>query len=189
MNRRESEISIVGKQPRLLLSAGTGRNSGKTSFACRMIEQFKETAPVVAFKVSPHRHRLSPGGKIILNDENLYIAEETDPGTGKDSSRMLAAGAFRSFFIIAPDTELVRAWGILQGLAGFDKFYIGESGGLRNYLLPGLFIVICHPSEESRKPGRYKFKNLADAEITYDGKCFDFDINRIKMAENAWKIF
>jgi hypothetical protein len=49
--------------------------------------------------------------------------------------------------------------------------------------------VICHPSEESRKPGRYKFKNLADAEITYDGKCFDFDINRIKMAENAWKIF
>ena len=87
------------KLPQLLLIAGNGRDSGKTTLACLIIQKFSTDHQIIALKISPHKHRIAAGGKVICDTENLYIAEETNPGTGKDSSRMLQAGAGRSFFI------------------------------------------------------------------------------------------
>ncbi len=89
------------KLPQLLLIAGNGRDSGKTTLACLIIQKFSPEHQIIALKISPHKHRIAAGGKVICDTENLYIAEETNAGTGKDSSRMLQAGASRSFFICA----------------------------------------------------------------------------------------
>ena len=46
--------------PNLLLIAGTGTKSGKTSMACRIIEQFPELK-ITAIKITPHFHETTPG--------------------------------------------------------------------------------------------------------------------------------
>jgi|WetSurSiteA1Bulk_404760.scaffolds.fasta_scaffold46927_2 hypothetical protein len=174
--------------PKLLLIAGTGRDTGKTSLACTVIERFKNTGSLVAFKISPHRHKLIAGGNVIVNEDNLYVSEEKDPGTGKDSSRMLAAGAGRSFFAVATDEELLRAWDVIQDHAGRDAFFIGESGGLRRYVEPGLFFMVSHLSTQKKKPDPYHLHDLADMFVTYDGKSLLFDPDRIILNEQGWKI-
>jgi hypothetical protein len=68
--------------------------------------------------------------------------EELDRNTGKDSSRMLNAGALRSFFAVADPEGLERIPDLLTGLAGEDTFWVVESGGLLQVIEPGLFVRI-----------------------------------------------
>jgi hypothetical protein len=177
-----------GALSRLLLISGTGRDSGKTSFACLVIEKFKLIEPLVAFKMSPHRHKVRPGGSVIWDEERIFISEENDSDTGKDSSRMLAAGAKRSFFVMAADEGLLKAWDIIQRLSGAKAFIIGESGGLRRYLKPGLFIMVGHADENKRKPDPYRYSKMADAFVIHNENDFDFNLNNLVISDNKWKI-
>jgi hypothetical protein len=174
--------------PRLLLIAGTGRDSGKTTFICHIIKQFKDAVPLVAIKISSHRHKFVPGGKVVIQDDHFTIIEENDAQTGKDSSRMLAAGASRSFFVMATDEQLVKAIDKIINLNGSDTYYICESGGLRQYVVPGVFILVSHHGENQRKQRPSGFTGFPDAMITFDGQQHQFNRNRIIIAENSWKI-
>jgi len=44
--------------PNLLLIAGTGNKSGKTTLACRVIEQFRQSG-ISAVKITPHFHDIT----------------------------------------------------------------------------------------------------------------------------------
>ncbi|MBK8884338.1 MAG: hypothetical protein IPN67_18855 [Bacteroidales bacterium] len=46
--------------PNLLLIAGTGTKSGKTTMACKIIRQFSELK-ITAIKITPHFHETTPG--------------------------------------------------------------------------------------------------------------------------------
>ena len=46
--------------PNLLIIAGTGNKSGKTTLACRMIEQFRNPG-LISVKITPHFHETTPG--------------------------------------------------------------------------------------------------------------------------------
>lgn len=134
--------------PHILLIAGTGRNCGKTTFACRIIERFSAEVPLFALKVSGHRSHLpsSPLSLPVLADnDQLWMMEETDRSSGKDSSRMLAAGAVRSFFAIAGPEGMKQLPDLLVGLSGADAFWVVESGALRQVVEPGVFVRIGTP--------------------------------------------
>jgi hypothetical protein len=173
--------------PRLLIIAGTGRESGKTTLACRIIKNFCNSRPIIAVKISPHRHYFEPGGKIITQRDNLYIAEETDTGTGKDSSRMLAAGARRSFFVMAPEDLLLEAIHQIIDITGNAVFMICESGGLRRWVEPGLFLVVSGTGQKDKKPIARDLMAYEHTWISFDGIHFDFDINRIVIHDDGWK--
>src|SRR6056297_165204 len=94
--------------PNLLIVGGTGRNVGKTEFVCRLIEKISRTEVVYALKVSA-----------IFPDEEIYhgnhdgeesvhhLFEETRMETGKDTSRMLQAGASRVFYLRGDDNTIL----------------------------------------------------------------------------------
>ena len=57
--------------PNLLIIAGIGNKSGKTSMACRIIEQFK-TLDIVSVKITPHFHETTPGLVPIVEKKGLF---------------------------------------------------------------------------------------------------------------------
>ena len=73
--------------PNLLLIAGTGIKSGKTTIACRIIEQFSNLN-ITAIKISPHFHVTTLGLNIIYEEEGYAIYKETNSDATKDTSRM-----------------------------------------------------------------------------------------------------
>jgi hypothetical protein len=174
------------KLPRLLLIAGTGRNSGKTMLACRIIEKFSMTRTIVAIKISPHRHNIEPGGQILIQDDHICIHEETDTGTGKDSSRMLAAGAKRSFIISAKEDNLVNAIEHIINLISEDAFLICESGGLRKQVEPGLFLMVSRSKLSDMKPGIRELIDFEHVWIYFDGQNFNMDIDRVVIQQDCW---
>jgi uridine kinase len=77
--------------PNLLLIAGTGTRSGKTSMACRIIEQFSDLK-ITAIKISPHIHERTDGLIPKTEKKGYSVYEETNSNTSKDTSRMLNSG-------------------------------------------------------------------------------------------------
>lgn len=176
------------KLPQLLLIAGTGRDSGKTTLVCDVIQKFSPLQPLIAIKITPHFHKNSESGTILIDTENLYIAEETDSATGKDSSRMLNAGATHSYFVMTKDENLKEAFMRIRELIPPDSLTICESGGLRNYINPGLFFMMNKKGTDAFKPSAEKLIPLANRMITFDGEKIDFDPDTIEITDNQWTL-
>ena len=172
--------------PQLLLIAGTGRNTGKTTLACRIIQKFSADKTIIALKITPHFHKNIQSGKILFNETNLYIAEETDSTTGKDSSLMLNAGALQSYFAMATDEHLGEVIKNIIKLIPSDALLICESGGLRDWVVPGVFLMMNRNDTEILKPGTERHKILADKLITFDGENIDFEFDTIEITDNQW---
>ena len=90
----------------MLMVGAAGRNAGKTEFACSVIRKFGRGHEIVGAKVTTIGQR---GGACPRGGEgcgvcsslegNYCITEETGALPGKDTSRLLAAGARRVFWL------------------------------------------------------------------------------------------
>jgi hypothetical protein len=136
--------------PNLLLIAGTGTKSGKTTMACRIIEQFKHLY-ITAIKISPHFHETTPGLKAIYEEAGYAIYEETNNETAKDTSRMLNSGAGKVYFAKVFDDQLLFVFNKIKDLIPEGTPIICESPSLRNYLEPGVFIIMSSETTNKRK--------------------------------------
>lgn len=96
----------------LILVAGDGRNVGKTTWCCRVIEKLSRFQSVTAVKISPHKHPLTQKQKILFQDEGITITEELDTKSTKDSSRYIQSGASKSLFVLVNDDkiEVLAQW-------------------------------------------------------------------------------
>lgn len=143
----------MGKEsyyPNLLIIAGIGTKAGKTTMACRIIEQFRDSAPY-AIKISPHFHTSSSGLVPVDEGPGFAVYEETNAGTTKDTSRMLNAGAAKVFLILVWDSDLVRIFKSFIDRIPDKTPVICESPSLRNYFEPGIFIMMTSEGTNKRQ--------------------------------------
>jgi hypothetical protein len=136
--------------PNLIIISGTGNKSGKTTMACRIIEQFRHLM-IVSVKITPHFHEPTPGLELISEGEGFLIYEETNNGTSKDTSRMLKAGAAKVFFAKATDNSLTYAFDEIFKKVPAGTPIICESPALRKYAEPGLFIIMTSKENDNHK--------------------------------------
>ena len=138
------------KIPNLLLIAGTGNKSGKTTFACRVIEQFMNEG-VIAVKITPHFHETTPGLLLLSEKAGYSVYEETNSGTGKDTSRMLKAGAKRVLFAKVTDNDLLSAFKSIMEYIPEGAPIVCESPALRYYVEPGIFVIMRSDESNNNK--------------------------------------
>ncbi len=136
--------------PNLIIIAGTGTKSGKTSMACKIIEQFKDTG-ICAVKISPHIHDITDGLISRSGAEGYAIYEETNRGTGKDTSRMLNAGAAKVYFSTVMDFQLQEVFNEIMSYIPASTPVVCESPALRKVIEPGLFIIMTSKTENKRQ--------------------------------------
>ena len=139
--------------PNLLLIAGTGTKSGKTTLACRIVEQFKNLN-ITAIKITPHFHETTPGLTPIHEEPGYAIYEETNTVSSKDTSRMLQAGASKVYFAKVLDDSLLKVFNKILDLVPEGTPIICESPALRYYVEPGAFLIISSDNTN-------KFKDIS----------------------------
>jgi Ni2+-binding GTPase involved in maturation of urease and hydrogenase len=165
--------------PQLLLIAGNGRNSGKTTLACRLISKFCGQVPIVAVKISPHAHN---------GVRNFTIFEETDKSSGKDSARMLEAGATRAVYVTCSDEDIEAVVPEIKHLADQQSFIICESGGLRKAVEPGLFIIVNAAENREIKQSLTPLIDFNHVWMTFDGKNYEPEADKIIIENDKWKM-
>jgi hypothetical protein len=136
--------------PNLLIIAGTGTKSGKTSLACKIIKQFK-SLDIYSIKITPHFHETTSGLIPVSEKAGYSIYEETDRETSKDTSRMLKAGAFKVYFAKVWDDQLLTAFNEIMKYIPSDAPVICESPALRNFIEPGVFLIITSKTLNKHK--------------------------------------
>lgn len=137
------------KAPGTIIIAGTGRDSGKSSLAVYLISKFRDRH-ITAIKYSPHPHPALSGMTYILGHEGFKVYEEHNTSTGKDTARMLGAGAVKVFLVIAAEAFVEEAFKALQGIIAAGSPVICESPALRHVAEPDLFVIMKHENENHR---------------------------------------
>jgi hypothetical protein len=152
--------SDIIELPNLLLIAGSGRNTGKTTTACNVISENSGLNEVVAIKVSPHFHRLTESLKILKEAPGLVIAEEKDRISGKDSSRFLRAGAIRSYYVQGNDMQmpLLAEWMRLN--IAKNTPVVCESGGIGQFIEPGGAIYLHTDSDKEFPKWNFDYRKV-----------------------------
>lgn len=138
------------KIPNLLLIAGTGNKSGKTTFACKVIEQFRNEG-VTGIKITPHFHETTPGLVLLTEGMGFSVYEETNTDLPKDTSRMLNAGARRVFFAKVTDNDLFSAFKAIMEYIPENVPIVCESPALRYHLEPGIFVIMSSNNSHNKK--------------------------------------
>lgn len=181
----QAEVPKHFHVPNMLLLAGAGQNVGKTSFAVAAIEHLKKLGNVVyGLKITPHFHTSNPS-HLIIQTEDFQIALEKDLLGTKDSSRMLQAGADEVFFVQTnSDSALLAAFDFVQRMAKENVFWVCESGGLRFFVDPGLFLYFKLKDQEPQKKSAKKLMPLADRIVEFNGSGFDLPLEEISVVDN-----
>ncbi len=178
----------------MLMIGSAGANVGKTELACAILRKFSGSGEdIVGIKVTTINERdgqCPRGGEgcgVCSSLEGVYlITQEDDPASGKDTGRLLAAGAGRVYWPRALRTHIEEGLAALLDVLGPDAVSICESNSLRQVVEPALFFVAERKGAGTWKPSALEVREYADRVIVSDGSSFDFSLERIALENGKW---
>lgn len=171
-------LNKIKKIPNLMLIAGNGRNVGKTTLACKIISFFANSTDVIGLKISPHFHEQN-NSEVVFSNEKIRILKETQINS-KDSSLMLQAGAKLVYFVMVKPEHLNESINHLIEILP-NNLIICESGGLIEYINPGLFLMVKRKEDKIIKT---HFLRYSPVITNNNGEQFDFDIQQLEFKDH-----
>lgn len=159
---------------RLIVVGGHTRSIGKTQLVCDVIRAFPEEN-WIAGKITQYGHGVcAKNGENCdcAPDEHSYaISWEKTATTGTDSSRFLAAGAQRSFWLRTKQGFLAEGLPLLrEALAGLHPTDVSEpptlileSNSVLQFVQPSLYFAVIDPSRDDFKDSARIVLDRADA--------------------------
>lgn len=176
MNSEKAELLQV-KQ--MILIGATGRNSGKTTLALRIIDEYKDKFPIIAFKlITVHNQGdICPrGGKgcgICKGLKGCFdITEEIGKGT-KDTMLLKKAGARHVYLIRALKENIREALEEALKLVPKGTLIICESNSARLVAEPACFIMIESSTSSSVKPTAQAVMGYSNLKLKQDEEAFE----------------
>lgn len=167
----------------MIMIGATGRNTGKTELACRLIKKFIPDYTVIALKVTTIKE---PAGTSLGNEDHglssgsdYLLTEEDRANPEKDTGKMLAAGAHKVYWLRVRKECLMKGMETFLELInnGPDKIIVCESNSLRLAVQPGLFLINQNTGDLSIKPSCRNVIRFQDHLIQFDSEKFVFDID------------
>jgi hypothetical protein len=185
---------------RIVVIGGHTRSIGKTQLVCDIISVLPE-ANWIAGKITQYGHGVCAQNGDDCDcapDEHICAIDwEHDARTGTDSSRFLAAGAQRSFWLRTKQGFLAEGMPLLRealdevgstrgqsNLASESPLnVILESNTLLQFLKPDLFLMVLHPAKPDFKDSAKLQLNHATAFVLREP--FRSDSTRSSNGDNA----
>jgi hypothetical protein len=157
---------------RMILIGATGRNRGKTVLAEELIRLFKDHFPIIGLKVTTAVYAGAPChhgdlGCGLCSSLSSYALDEdcasdpNSPGAGKDTARLLQAGAERVYWLRSVKASLVEGFSEFLNRIPSSALVIGESNSLREVVRPGCFIMVSNGPGDCIKPSAARVADLA----------------------------
>jgi molybdopterin-guanine dinucleotide biosynthesis protein A len=179
--------------PGWLLVGSTGRNSGKTEFACAAIQAVQRLHPVAGVKITAIRDgesvcpREGGGcGVCAALEGDFHIGEERGEAPGKDTSRLLQSGAHPVFWVRCRRERLRDAIVVL--LPRLDgRLVVAESNSLAQAAEPDLFLMVQRPGVPV-KPTAAEALPLADRLVASSGAAFDPHPRQLAVVHGRWRL-
>ena len=150
----------------IVVVGGHTRNIGKTSVVAGLIAALPELE-WTAFKVTQFGHGICSANGEACDCETeahtVAVTEERSAESGTDSTRFLAAGAVRSFWVRTRQGQLAEAMPRVRKELALARNAILESNSIVRFLKPDLYLTVLDPAIRDFKPSAQYFLDRADA--------------------------
>ncbi len=160
-----SEITMA-----VVVIGGHSRNVGKTSVVAGLIAALPEYN-WTALKITQYGHGVcSRDGEschCATEDHTWAISEEKDRSGKSDTSRFLAAGAARAWWVRTEQGRLAEAMPTVRRRLAEAGNVILESNSVLKFVRPDLYLTVLDPSTADFKKSAQEFLDLADAVILH----------------------
>ena len=154
----------------IVVIGGHSRSVGKTSVVAGLIAALPQY-DWTAFKITQYGHGIcSQNGEschCATDDHTWAISEEKDRADGSDTSRFLASGAARAWWVRTEQGRLAEAMGEVRARLNESKNAILESNSILKFVRPDLYISVLDPSTADFKRSAQEFLDRADAVIMH----------------------
>lgn len=151
---------------RLIVVGGQCSKVGKTALVTDLVSSLRDFK-WTAVKITPYAESGCPvkgrGCDCSPNEHSVAIREESDPRTATDTSRFLAAGARRAFWVQAKAGQFGAALGDLVATLQGASHVVIESNAILEFWRPAGFIMVLDPSNPDFKPLTRARLSFADA--------------------------
>jgi len=158
----------------IIVIGGHSRNVGKTSVVAGLIAALP-AYNWTAFKITQYGHgQCSLDGQpcqCATDDHTWAISEERDGSAASDSSRFLAAGAKRSFWVRTGQGRLAEAMPAIRRRLAEAENSIVESNSILKFIRPTLYITVLDPATEDFKSSAQEFLDRAHAVVLHRSAC------------------
>jgi hypothetical protein len=150
----------------VIVVGGHTRNIGKTSVVAGLIAAMPGRH-WTAVKITQFGHGVcSANGEPCdceTADHTIAISEERDRSSGTDTSRYLAAGAAKSYWVRTRQGQLNEAMPRIRQLLVSAENVILESNSVLRFLRPDLSLSVLDPSVADFKPSALRYLDRVDA--------------------------
>ncbi len=162
----------------IVVVGGHTRNIGKTSVVAGLIAALPEMR-WTAIKITQFGHGVcSANGEPCdceTADHTMAVSEERERGSGTDSSRYLAAGAARSFWVRTRQGQLSEAMPRVRGLLARAENVVIESNSVLRFLQPDVSLSVLDPGVSDFKATALRYLDRVDALVVPEGARFKSD--------------
>jgi hypothetical protein len=170
-----------------IIISGSGKKVGKTFLASALIRHFSLQSPIIALKISPHRHD-NLGRVLVIHGSGKYRLFRELEVHDKNSGQFLAAGAKDSFFLETEDGFLGEAIARFSAMCNpMDLPVVCESGALGNFLRPGILLYIEDPLSPF-SPYKESIKKISDVILPAKQFLPSDIISNIRLNGISWSI-
>jgi hypothetical protein len=153
----------------IIVIGGHSRSVGKTSVVAGLIAALPEFH-WTAFKITQYGHGIcSADGQACdcaTGDHSWAITEEKNRAGDSDTSRFLAAGAARVWWVRTEQGRLAEAMPSLR--QKLTENVIVESNSVLKFVRPDLYLTVLDPSTADFKNSAREFLDRADAAILHE---------------------
>ena len=177
----------------MFMLGSAGRNAGKTELACSLIRRYVRSHEIIGVKITTIEERdgnCPRGGEgcgvCTSLEGNFCITEERGASPGKDTTRMLQAGASRVFWLRCLSSHLREGTMALLERTGRDSVFVCESNSLRQVVRPGVFVVVKDRQSQTFKKSAKNVLHNADRIVLSDGNDLGLDMSRIVLSDHGW---
>jgi hypothetical protein len=157
----------------LIVIGGHSRNVGKTSVVAGLVAALPEYN-WTALKITQYGHGVCAMDgepcRCATDDHSWAISEELDCSGESDTSRFLAAGAARVWWVRTEQGRLAEAMPTVRGKLAESKNAIVESNSILKFLRPDLYLTVLDPTTADFKRSAQEFLDRADAVILHQSE-------------------
>jgi len=160
----------------IVVVGGHTRNIGKTSVVAGLIAAMPERQ-WTAIKITQFGHGVcSANGEPCdceTADHTIAISEERLRDSGTDSSRYLAAGAAKAYWVRTRQGQLNEAMPRVRELIAKSGNVILESNSVLRFLQPDVSLSVLDPSVSDFKASAMRYLDRVDALVMPEGAGMD----------------
>jgi hypothetical protein len=157
----------------IVVIGGHSRSVGKTSVVAGLIAALPEFH-WAALKITQYGHGIcSANGEVCdcaTGDHSWAVSEEKNPGGDSDTSRYLAAGAVRAWWVRTEQGRLAEAMPTVRAKMASAENVVLESNSVLKFLRPDLYLTVLDPSTADFKNSAREFLDLASAVILNEAR-------------------